>query len=83
MELFQDAMILKGSFDIDSLNLSNTKWSVWFPNVEAVVVGTQKRELMVKRTSMGRHATEEKEGNRRKKVFIWFRVQHSTVRLWK
>lgn len=57
------------------MNLSNTKWSLWFPNIEAVVFGTHKKELIIKRTSMGRHATDPNGGTRRKKVSIWFRVK--------
>jgi len=47
------------------------------------VVGTHKRELIIKKTSMGRHATEQNEGNRREKVFIWFRIQDSADRFLK
>ena len=55
LELFQVFNTSKGSFFIDSLNLSNAERSVSFPKAEAVLLGWKHSKFEVKRRNKARH----------------------------
>jgi hypothetical protein len=73
MEEFQDSRLLCGSLDIDSLNLSNAKWSVWFSNIAAtatILFGSKYIKFKVNRKSRWRYKSVD---DNKEKVSIWFR----------
>ena len=70
VEAFQDSRTPSGSLDIASLNLSNAKRSVWFPNVEEVAAFELKMKMKRRYKNVAN-------------IFIWLRNKiEEAIRWW-